>query len=435
MSDDASPFFPLRPWHVYVPELLLATTIILSVIPTLLFTVAFAAVSHFGGLLWLLRFYRTCRLPKYRRDPKTCRVAIIGSGWSGIAVAARLQELGVPFVGFEASDDVGGTWHPSRRYPGLALHSPAYGAAFAGFPYPAGGSSDTTPDERPSGEAVHAYIRRFAEQRGLLRHFAFSTSVSDIRMNARKRTATLTVQRHGSGSTESGDGQLAGNPQRGQCQLDQTNDDDSSIKAPPKASLEEELVGPFDMVVYASLASQPVIPTLSGSFSGHACHACEVSESLLAEAVAGRHRVVVVGAGRSGCDQVLALLRAGVACNRITWLVRRPYYFWKLERCWHRCTTHNEGRWLPRVRGFGAALAFWICDLSPSIGWRLFWALDYVYTPHAHLPAVGEEAGLNAGVRADGEGRFEDERAKWCSDPAFRMGLLDAQQRRTLAEV
>ena len=446
VADTDSPFFPLRPWHVWLPELLFATTIVLCVLPTLLLTLSFAALGHFCGLLWLLRFYRTCRFPKYRRDPKTCRVAIVGCGWSGLAIAARLQELGVPFVGFEASDDVGGTWHPSRRYPGLALHSPAYGAAFAGFPYPAGGVPQSTPDERPSGEAMHAYISRFAAERDLLRHFAFSTSVSDVRMNVRTRTATLKVARHGASLSEGGDGQedrtrrghRSPGPQPHNQRSDQAGrcSGGSDQGGPPQPAPEddEEWLGPFDMVIYASLASQPVVPTLPGTFYGHACHACEVNDSLLAKAAAGRQRVVVVGAGRSGCDQVLALLKAGVENDRITWLVRRPYYFWKLERCWHRCTSQNKERWLPRLRGFGAAMAFWICDLCPSVGWRLFWALDYVYTPHAQLPASQGEAGAKVGTR-DSEIGTTNEWTKWCSGPAFHMGLLDAPQRRVLAKV
>ena len=32
-------------------------------------------------------------------------------------------ELGVAFDGFEAADDVGGTWHPQRTYAGLRLHT------------------------------------------------------------------------------------------------------------------------------------------------------------------------------------------------------------------------------------------------------------------------------------------------------------------------
>ncbi|KAL1515681.1 hypothetical protein AB1Y20_002298 [Prymnesium parvum] len=372
-------FWPERPPSVWLPELSLALLLVGFSIPGLLLTFVLAFICRYCGLLALMRFLRTRRAPRYWRDPASCRVAIVGAGWSGLAIAARLQELGVPFTGFEALDDVGGTWHPSRHYPGLALHTPAYGATFEGFPYPSGEERDATPDHRPSAAQVYAYVRRFAEALGLLRHFVFSTRVASVTMDERSRTATLTLQHEAGG--------------------------------PPAGSDRPQLTGPFDMVVYASVTARPFVPPLLGKLEGECCHACELTAQLAARASRARWRVVVVGAGKSACDMVLALLDAGVQHERLTWLVRRPYYFWKLERCWHRCSERNQGRWIPRMRAFGAAIAFWMCDVAPWLGWRLFWALDYVFTPHSNQPS------------------------KWCSDPPFHMGLLDATQRRRLAEV
>ena len=128
----ADPYWPSRPWRVWLPELLLAGCIGLVLAPSVLF-LPMAAVVDFVFLA-LRRAWprlRRCRRLQYRRRPGSCRVAVIGAGWSGLAIAARLRELGVPFQGFEEKDDVGGTWHPSRRYADLELHTPAYGASFA----------------------------------------------------------------------------------------------------------------------------------------------------------------------------------------------------------------------------------------------------------------------------------------------------------------
>ena len=46
------------------------------------------------------------------------RVAVIGAGFSGIGVGARLRQAGIhAFVVLERGDDVGGTWR-DHRYPG-----------------------------------------------------------------------------------------------------------------------------------------------------------------------------------------------------------------------------------------------------------------------------------------------------------------------------
>ena len=189
----AMPFWPLRPWHVALPELLGVVFVALACAPLVLcipLTIALTA-----PLLPAFRFLRTFRRRSYFRDPASCRVAVVGAGWSGLAVSARLRALGVEVHGFEGNDDVGGTWHPSRLYPGLALHTPAYGASFAGFPYPSDGTAQEVPDERPSGRAMYAYLRRFAETHDLLGAFSFCTRVASVSYDSRTHTASISLER------------------------------------------------------------------------------------------------------------------------------------------------------------------------------------------------------------------------------------------------
>lgn len=61
------------------------------------------------------------------------RVAVLGAGFSGIAMAARLRRAGVQdFLVFEKADEVGGTWR-DNRYPGCACDVPSrlYSLSFA----------------------------------------------------------------------------------------------------------------------------------------------------------------------------------------------------------------------------------------------------------------------------------------------------------------
>ena len=72
--------------------------------------------------------------------PRTC---VIGAGPSGISVAKRLKEYGIPYDQFEASDDVGGNWYynnpngMSACYQSLHIDTSKWRLAFEDFPVPA----------------------------------------------------------------------------------------------------------------------------------------------------------------------------------------------------------------------------------------------------------------------------------------------------------
>jgi len=88
------------------------------------------------------------------------RVAIIGSGFSGIAAAVALQRQGLhDFVLFEQSEGVGGTWF-KNRYPGaeVDLESHIYSFSFA--------PSDWTRTHAARAE-LQAYLQRVADEHGI----------------------------------------------------------------------------------------------------------------------------------------------------------------------------------------------------------------------------------------------------------------------------
>ena len=60
--------------------------------------------------------------PHFTRDPLSddVDVAIIGAGFGGLLIGARLRELGVQSIRLvDKAADVGGTWY-CNRYPGIA---------------------------------------------------------------------------------------------------------------------------------------------------------------------------------------------------------------------------------------------------------------------------------------------------------------------------
>ena len=58
------------------------------------------------------------------------RVAIVGSGFGGIAAAVRLKQAGITFTVFERSDDLGGVWN-ENTYPGVEVDNFAHWYSFS----------------------------------------------------------------------------------------------------------------------------------------------------------------------------------------------------------------------------------------------------------------------------------------------------------------
>jgi len=105
-------------------------------------------------------------------------VAIIGSGFSGLAMAQRLRRDGVEdFVILEKGSDVGGPWR-DNDYPGCACDVPSHVYSFSFAPNP---EWSTTYSPQPE---IRAYIRDVAEREGLLPHVRFGCEVAEARWEA-----------------------------------------------------------------------------------------------------------------------------------------------------------------------------------------------------------------------------------------------------------
>ena len=100
------------------------------------------------------------------------RVAIIGGGISGVAMATRLVQAGVEFVLFEKNSALGGTWF-ENRYPGCRLDSSNFGYSFS-F------AQTTWQHYFSTREEVGAYINRIAATEGVLPHVRFGSEVSSL---------------------------------------------------------------------------------------------------------------------------------------------------------------------------------------------------------------------------------------------------------------
>src|SRR3954447_14060722 len=103
--------------------------------------------------------------------PSHTKVAIVGSGFSGLAMAAELKRSGNDdFVILERANDVAGTWR-DNTYPGCACDVPSHLYSFGFAPNPEWSSTFSPQPE------IYAYIRRVAEEQGLMPHVCFGIEV------------------------------------------------------------------------------------------------------------------------------------------------------------------------------------------------------------------------------------------------------------------
>jgi cation diffusion facilitator CzcD-associated flavoprotein CzcO len=110
--------------------------------------------------------------PGADETPADFRVAIVGTGFSGLGMAIRLKQEGIDdFVVFERADDVGGTWR-DNTYPGVACDVPSHLYSFSFAPNPEW-SRTFSP-----GAEIWDYLRRCAGHFGVMPNIRFGHEVT-----------------------------------------------------------------------------------------------------------------------------------------------------------------------------------------------------------------------------------------------------------------
>jgi cation diffusion facilitator CzcD-associated flavoprotein CzcO len=103
--------------------------------------------------------------------PSRVRVAVIGSGFAGLATAIGLERAGRhDFVVLERAAELGGTWR-DNSYPGCACDVPSHLYSFSFAPNP-----DWTRSFSPQPE-IQAYLHRTARDFGVLPHLRFGAEL------------------------------------------------------------------------------------------------------------------------------------------------------------------------------------------------------------------------------------------------------------------
>jgi cation diffusion facilitator CzcD-associated flavoprotein CzcO len=218
---------------------------------------------------------------------KPTRIAVIGAGPSGLAAARALDRAGIEVVGFEASTDVGGLWditNPrSTMYESAHLISSRTTTEFAELPM-------RSTADYPGHRELKKYFGEYADEFGLREKFRFGTRVQRVERDA------------------------------------------------PGWSVDGEHV---DGVVLANgTLAEPSIPSFPGHFDGELLHSSAYKSATI---FAGK-RVLIVGAGNSGCDIAVDAVHHAASVDLS---VRRGYYFVPRYLFGKPSDTLNQGRPLP----------------------------------------------------------------------------------------
>ena len=235
-------------------------------------------------------------------------IALIGAGPSGLAGARALTRAGLPFHGFEAGPDVGGLWNidnpRSTVYESAHLISSRTTTEFAEFPM-----RSTT--DYPGHRELFRYFRDYADAFGLREHFRFETRVTSV---------------------EPVDGDATGA---------------SGWRVTAVTADGEAVTGDYSAVVLANgTLAEPNVPSFRGEFTGELVHTSAYKSP---EVFHGK-RVLIVGAGNSGCDIAVDAVHHAASVDLS---VRRGYYFVPRYLFGRPSDTLNQGRPLPaRLKQF-----------------------------------------------------------------------------------
>ncbi|MBK1784972.1 NAD(P)/FAD-dependent oxidoreductase [Prauserella sp. ASG 168] len=192
-------------------------------------------------------------------------VVVIGGGQGGIALGARLRQLGVPTIVVERNQRPGDSWR--RRYKSLALHDPVWYDHLPYLPFP-----DNWPVFAPK-DKIGDWLEMYARVMEL--NYWGSTTARSAAYDEREQRWSLTVDRDG----------------------------------------QEVTLSPRQLVFALGVSGKPNVPVLPGQekFLGDQHHS---SQHPGPDAYAGK-KAVVIGSNNSAHDICGALWEAGAEVTMV----------------------------------------------------------------------------------------------------------------------
>ncbi len=223
---------------------------------------------------------------------KNKKVCIIGAGCSGLTAIKNLIQAGVnDIVCFEKNDQIGGNWVFSAKESHSSVCETTHIISskklseYIDFPMP-----DDYPDY-PSHQQILAYFNAYADHFDLRKYIQFNTSVEKAEKTENEKW---------------------------------------------KITLNNGEVREFDyLLVSNGHHSTPRIPDFPGTFTGEMLHSHQYKTNNGYES----KRVLVIGAGNSGCDCAVEISRVA---DYVAISMRRPYYIIPKFLMGRPTDTYNE---------------------------------------------------------------------------------------------
>jgi hypothetical protein len=197
------------------------------------------------------------------------KLLVVGAGPVGLGMAAALRDAAIPYDQVDASDGLGGNWRHGV-YSTVHIISSKRSTAYADYPMPA-----DYPDF-PSGAQMLAYLEAYARDRGLLPNLELGRKVEAAHPNP---------------------------------------DDSWQVRF-----ADGEVRTYKGLVVCNGHHWARRMPSLPGSFTGEVLH----SKDYRTPADLAGKRILVIGAGNSGCDLASEAARVGASSD---WSMREGSWF------------------------------------------------------------------------------------------------------------
>ena len=288
-------------------------------------------------------------------------VCVIGSGVAGLVTAKTLMQDGFDVQIMERDSHLGGTWAPSRTYPGLRTNNSRQTYEFSDFSYP-----DNT-DVFPTAEQVRAYLEAYAD------HF-------DVRSRILFKKEVIGIS--------------------------QSTDDAGKliVKCRSNKGMEEELIHEYDFVAVCNgVFHLPKVPEIEGrkNFHGRILHSSEVTEATYKT----DQKVVVIGGGKSAFDCASYAAKNSLAptlvYRRPQWMAPRFLPGGKIPGDWLVTSRlmafflryHHSGvaSRVMHIVGIPIVRLWW---LLIAFGWRKDLQMPAAFQPKERLPSGIEKIGV-----------------------------------------
>ena len=114
-----------------------------------------------------------------RKKPKEPRqkVAIVGAGVAGVAMAGALQDYRIDFEVYDQNEGPGGLW--TSNYPGASVQSTAELYEFPGKKFKPEIRNRKDPPA-PTAREVCEYLKEYIEEKGMKSKFHYGTKITSI---------------------------------------------------------------------------------------------------------------------------------------------------------------------------------------------------------------------------------------------------------------